>query len=256
MSTDTLTPSRPVTSPLGRILNIVRLHVANPTTIVITPLLILAGIFAVNWVVWWLITTNIAPADRMDAQDGFSYSGASLFIFVYMMVVAVQAMSVTFPFALGYGATRRDFYLGSALTFVGLGAFYTVVYTVLAAIEGATGGWGVGGAMFTAMYFGDGAWWERSFAVFAAFLFFLFVGASAATIWVRWKANGMYAYFIGLAFLLVGAGALITWTQSWGRVGEFFATLGFTGSYAASLVLTAIAGVAGFLVLRRATPRT
>jgi hypothetical protein len=245
----------PPASELGRITRIVRLHFANPWTTIIMPWVILGIIFLANLAIWLIIFASVGPEDRADVSEGLQYSGASMFIFIYMMVVAIQAISVTFPFALGYGVTRRDYYLGSALTFVVLAAIFTVGLTVLSVIEEATGGWGVGGRMFTALYFGDGGWLQRAFIYFVSFLFFLFFGSAIAAVWVRWKSNGVVAFFVTLAFVLIGLAALVTFTESWPRVGEFFAVSGFLGSFAWTLVPTAIAAVAGFFILRRATPR-
>lgn len=109
--------------------------------------------------------------------------------------------------------------------------------------------------MFTAIYFGDGPWFERIWIFFVAFLFFFFFGAAAGSIYVRWKSNGIIAFFASLAVILIGLAAIITFTQSWPEVGEFFVRWGFLGSYTWSLVPTVIAGIAGFFVLRRATPK-
>jgi hypothetical protein len=244
-------------SPLQRITSVVRLQVANPWTTLILPWIILGLIFVANLTIWWIILSTVSSeADRADVRDGLQYSGAGLYIFVYMMVVAVQSISVTFPFALGYGVTRRDYYLGASLTFVLLSAIYAVGLTILAAIEEATNGWGLGGRMFTAIYFGEGSWPERLFIFFAALLFFFFVGAAVATVWVRWKANGVTAFFVALGVLVIGAVALLTFTASWKGVGDFFAATGFVGSFAWSLIITAIAGITGFFILRRATPKS
>lgn len=252
----TTTAHAPATA-LQRVVNVMRLHFANPWTTIILPWMILGVIFAANVALWWLILTNLdSSADRADVADGLQYSGASMFIFFYMTVVAVQAISVTFPFALGYGVTRRDYYLGSALTFVVLAAMYSAGMTILSVIEEATGGWGLGGRMFTAVYFGDGGWPERLFVFFTAFLFFLFVGAAIATIWVRWKAMGLTAFFVVLGLIVIVAFAVLTFTSGWAVVGDFFAGAGWLGSFAWSLVVTAAAGITGFFILRRATPRT
>ena len=246
---------RPPASALQRVLNVVRLHLTNPWTTIILPWLIMAVILLGNLAIWALILANTPTADLADVREGLGYSGASTYIFVYIMVVAVQAISVTFPFALGYGVTRRDYYLGTALTFVGLSAMFSIGLTLLSVIEEATNGWGLGGRMFTPIYYGEG-WGQRLFAYFAAFLFFFSVGMAAASIWVRWKANGLTAFFIGLGVLVVGGGALLTVTNSWVAFGQFFANAGFIGSYAWSLVVSAIAAVGGFFVLRRATPKS
>jgi hypothetical protein len=255
VSTPTISGPRPLARRIG---NVVRLHLANPFTIIGTPVIVLALIFAVNWMIWWIIRTA-APSDPQSVADvsaSFQYSGATLWIFVYMMVVAIMAMNLTFSFALGFGSTRRDFLLGSGLTFVGLAALYAGVYILLAAVETWTDGWGVGGAMFNSIYFGvDSPWWLRLFHVFALFLFFFAAGSTFGSMYVRWKARGLIVFFSVVSILIMGAVALVTVTDSWPAVGEFFETAGFTGSYALSLVLSATAGLAAYLILRRATPR-
>lgn len=242
---------------MSRIAAVTKLMFVNPWTVLTVPALILFAILAMNITIWWLILSNVATAaDRADVREGFSYSGASLFIFVYMMVVAVQAMNLTFPLALGYGVTRREFYLGSAAAFVILSAIWAVTLTVLATIEQATDGWGVGGHMFTAVYFGDGQWYQQLFLFFVWFVFFFFVGAAVATLYVRWKANGVILFFAAVAVLLVGGIAIIIRTNSWGAVWTWIYATGTYGIAAWSLVPAILAALAGYAILRRATPKS
>jgi hypothetical protein len=245
-------------APLRRITRVVRLHLTNPWTTVIMPGIILGGIFVLSFALWWLISINLDRADAADASDGIQYSGASSWIFFYMMIVAVQAMNLTFPLALGYGSTRRDFYLGSSLTFVLLSAGWAVALTILSALESLTNGWGVGLRMFTAIYFGGGetAIWQRLVIFFCVMLFFFFVGAAFAAVYVRAKATGLVASFLVVGVLLVGAVALFTYTNTWDAVGTFFVDEQAIGVALWLLVPTAIAGVIGYLILRRATPRS
>jgi hypothetical protein len=99
--------------------------------------------------------------------------------------------SSTFPFALSYGATRRDYWLGSSVTFELLSAMYAIGITLLGVIERATDGWGLGGHMFTPIYFGD-VWWQRRLIFFFfGLLFFFFVGSAIAAVWVRWNVTGV-----------------------------------------------------------------
>lgn len=240
---------------MNRITRVVRLHLTNPWTTIILPWMIMGIILLGNLAIWALVLANTPDADIADVREGLGYSGASTYIFVYIMVVAVQAISVTFPFALGYGVTRRDYYLGTALTFVGLSAMFSIGLTILAAIEDATNGWGLGGRMFTTFYYGD-QWFQRLFIYFAAFMFFFSIGMAAASIWVRWKANGLIGFFVGLGVIVIGGAALLTLTQNWPAFGAFFANAGFVGSFAWSLVVSAVAAVGGFFVLRRATPKS
>jgi hypothetical protein len=242
---------------VNRILAVTRLHFVNPWTIVVVPGLILLMILVVNITIWWLILSNVeTAADRADVSAGFGYSGASFFIFVYMMVVAVQGMNLTFPFALGYGVTRREFYLGSSVAFVLLSAFWAVILTALATIEEATNGWGVSGRMFSAIYFGEGEWYQRLFLFFVTFLFFFFAGQGVATLYVRWKTNGLLIFFALLAVLLVGSLAAIIRTDSWGPVIDWFVHTGPYGVSALSLIPAGIAALGGYAVLLRATPKS
>jgi len=254
MTTITLPSPRPITS---RLLSVMKLHFANPWTTITLPWIILGTIFAANLAIWALIFMNTPASEHAAIARGFQWSGASLYIFVYMMVVAIQAINVTFPFALGYGVTRRDYYLGTSLQFVLLSVMYAAGLTILAEIEKATNGWGLGGRMFTAAYFGSGlTWYEQFFVFFAMLVFFFFVGAAVAAVFVRWKATGITFFFIALGVAVLAALYLLTLTDSWPAVGRFFETAGWLGSYAWSLIITAISCVVGYLILRRATPRT
>lgn len=243
---------------LARITRVVRMNLANPWTTVVMPWIVIGSIFLLNYGIWWIIYLSADAEAHANASEGMQWSGASSWVFFYMLVVAAQAMNFTFPLALGFGSTRRDFYLGSALTFVLLSAAYSVALTILSAIESATDGWGLGGKMFTAIYFGgaDLVIWQRLIIFFCVMLFFFFVGAAVATVFVRWRATGLVAFFILLGVLLVGAIALITFTGSWPAIGEFFVVSQPLGVALWLLVPTAIAGTAGYLVLRRATPRS
>jgi len=244
----------PRSAQTNRIWNVVRLHFTNTWVIIQTPAIILALIFAVNYAIWSVLDVSISM-EPGEAVDGTQWSGAASFVFVYMSVVAAQAITVTFPFALGYSVTRREYYLGTSLLFVLVSAGYAVVMTILAAIEEATNGWGRGGHMFTAVYFGEEGGLARLFVFFAMFLFFFFSGAAISTIYMRWRMYGMIAFWTVLGIALIGLVALVTYTRSWPVVGEWFATNGASGVAAWLLVPTVVSAVTGYLVLRRATPK-
>ncbi|WP_227497236.1 hypothetical protein [Planctomonas psychrotolerans] len=240
--------------PMSRVWNVVRLHLTNTWAMLVTPGIILGVIFLANLAIW-VIITRAAGADAPEAIEGTQYSGAALFIFVYMMVVAVQAITVTFPFALGYSVTRRDYYLGTSLLFVLLALAWSIVLAALSLLEEATNGWGLGGHMFTSIYFGNGEVAPRLWIPFAGLLFFFFIGAAVATIYMRWRMNGMIVFWVVSLILVVGLAALVTYTDSWPAVGNWFSTNGVVGVASWSLVPTAVAAVTGFFVLRRATPK-
>lgn len=244
---------RPV-GPRGRIVNVMKLNLANPWTTLGLPSIVLGIIFFFSLALWWAIFSVIPESARDNTQQGLQWSGAATWIFVYMMVIAIQSVNLTFPFALGYGVTRRDFWLGSSLTFIVLAAIYTTGMTILSIVEESTNGWGFGGRMFTAVFFGENAA-QRAFVYFVSFLLFFFFGAAIATVYVRWKATGVSFFFVALGALLVGSVIVLTLTDNWQIVGNFFAGAGLIGTYAWSLVITAISFVVGYLILRKATPK-
>lgn len=258
MTTTTLTALRASSSPgpLRRILNVARLILVNKSTIFGLPLLILTVIFVGSLLVWWIVGVSIARSG-VDVADGESVyiGGASFFLVVYMLVVAVQAINLTFPFAQGYSVTRRDFYLGSALAFVGLSVVYAILMAVLGSIEDATSGWGLNGQMFSVRFLGVMDPVAAFYFFFMALLFFFFIGAAVATLYVRWRMFGLLGFFTGLTFLLIGLIALFTLTNTWAQVESWFAANGAVGVATWSLVPTALAGIAGFFILRKATPR-
>ncbi len=152
--------------------------------------------------------------------------------------------------------TRREFSFGTAIAFVLLAIGYGAAFTLLSYIEQWTGGWGLGGHMFTAIYFSDGPWFARLLVFSGAMVFFFFFGACAASVFVRWRSNGLLVLGAAIAVVIVGLVALATFTSSWGVIGRWFLGAGPTGIVAWLLVPTAIAAVAGYFVLGRATPRS
>ncbi len=255
MTAATLTKVVPTTQ-LQRVGRIVRLHFANPWATITLPWIILGVTFLANLAIWTIIYFSVTnSSDKRDVADGMQYSGSTVYIFVYMLIVAIQAISITFPFALGYGVTRRDYYLGTAVNFVILSAIYSVGLTLLGILERLTNGWGIGGRIFTAIFFGDD-WLQNLYIFFVGMLFFFFVGSLFGAVFVRWRGTGITFTFIILGALTIGVVALISLTNGWSAVGTFFAHAGLVGSSSWSLAITALAGVAGFFVLRGATPRS
>jgi hypothetical protein len=251
----TLPASRSLESQ-RRILAVTKLHFVNKFQIVGMPLVVLGGIFAVNLAIWWTIVEASGgnnPGNHV--RNNLGYSGAVSYIYVYAMIIAVQAISRTFPFSLGFGVTRRDFYLGSALAFVILSLGFALVLTVMSVIEIATGGWGLGGRMFAPDYFTNTFWLLRFVMYFLLFLFLLFIGCAGATFFVRWRATGLTGFFGIITLILLAAVAYFTLEHRWPAVGQWFADAGAIGVTLWTLVPTVIAGISGFFVLRRATPK-
>jgi hypothetical protein len=235
---------------------VIRLLFVNKRQLLYTPIGGQIAIFLLNYAIWWVIVVAAGATPGNHPHIQLQYSGAVLYTFVFAMIIAVQVMLRTFPFSLGFGVTRRDFYLGSAAAFVLLAAIFSAVVTLLGSIELATKGWGIGGYLFAPAYFSDTFWLAR-FAVFLLlFLFLMFLGALVAAIYMRWRSFGVSLFFILLAVAIVAAISVITLTHEWDFVWGWVNRTGAFGLVVWSLVPTAICAVGGFLVLRRATPKS
>lgn len=243
-----------IASPaVRRVATTVRIHAANPWTILWTPWLILLGIFALNFAIWHAVL--IGADGEPVAVDAFVNNGGSTFVFVYMMVVAVQAMNQTFSFVVGLGATRRDYFAGSSLTFVALSVIFGVGIALLVIVERATDGWGVGGAFFSPGPLRFQPVWELAIAYTVLLLFMFFMGSAVAAMFVRWGPTGIIVFFATLALLLVAVIYVISISDAWGQVGRFLADRSLLEFAALTVPFTIVAGAAGYLLMRRATPK-
>lgn len=245
--------SRRASAPAPRVVNVLRLHLTNKFTTLGLPLLILTFIFLVNYVIWLLIYTSTPGGDRQ-AVEGTQYSGSIAYVFIYMGIIAIQVVLRTFPFALGFSITRREFALGSALLFGVLSVTYAAILTVMSYIEQATDGWGVGGHMFSTVWYGNGSLPERFSQEFFGLLFFFFVGAAVSTVYLRWRSLGQMVLWGGVVLIGLGAVTQFTVTNNWAAVGQWFVDAGPYGVVLWSLVITVAAALFGYRILKRATP--
>jgi len=241
-------------APTRRAWNVVRMHVSNPFPTLVVPWLITAVIFGLTLAIELMVVRAAGGVDNLE-PDAFQYNGGITWIAVFMLVTAVQAMNLTFRFALGFSVTRRDFYLGSSVYFVLLALFYSTGITVMAGVEQATDGWGIGAAFFAPWGLVSQPLPVIWAACLMALLLFFFLGVAASTLWVRWKAYGLYAFFVAAAVLVVGVAWGITATNSWGALGDYLVSHSLLVIAAWSLPVTLACAGIGYLFLRRATPR-
>lgn len=234
---------------MTRIWNVVRMHLINRWTNLELPWVTIGAAFAMT-VAIWMILRSVGVTD-IGVASGTIWS---VYISLVLMV-SIIAVTGSFPFALGFSVTRREFFLGTALTFALISAGNAVLFTALAAIETASSGWGLNGQIFTILAESNGSVLDYWFVFFAMQMFFYFLGAAIATVYMRWRMYGMVVFWIALGVALLGGWALIAYTDSADAVGDWIVASGAVGIAAQSVILTAMAGLAGYLVLRKAAPR-
>jgi hypothetical protein len=197
-----------------------------------------------------LIISNLGD----EARAAF-WTGGLLTIYVGAFLICVFTMTQWLPFALGHSVTRSRFYWSALLVTLGQCLVFAVVLTGLQAIERATDGWGQ-----SLEYFGPS---HLVVDNVAAQLIVYFVSLVAASVWGmlwglvhrRWGVQGVLA---GLVVSLVAMFLVVVvltrpgvWTAlvDWYVVQPQLAVL-----LVWSLVPGAVAGVIGYLLIRRTTP--
>jgi hypothetical protein len=235
------------------ILRIVRLHCVNPSIFFGIPWLILGSAWAVMMIVGLIITAANGPTEQM--AEGMRYSWAVLSPQWYLVVVGVQAIGLTFSFALGFGATRRDFWLGTSIMFGIVSLLNAIAIATLVQIEKTTDGWGIGIAMFDSLWYGQQGWLADFYATLALQLLVLFIGASVTTVYMRWRARGMLIVLFSSIAIPPAFIAIVTFTETWPALFEWFGGIGVVGVFTIVLGFAVLCAAGGYLVIRRATPR-
>ncbi|MGW5385906.1 ABC transporter permease [Nocardia sp. NPDC003963] len=228
---------------IARAIDVSRIHTVAWPLLIAWPLAILTAAFAIPWVIFALI----------DAEDA-NTTGSVYSILGVTMAFYLGAMTQTFPFALGLGVTRRDFFNATVLIGAAQVVGFSLLLWVLAVIEDHTDGWGVRMEMFglPADFTGNRL---TQLATYASFLGLVAcVSLLLGAIHQRWRVTGLYT--AGAAFLLVGglAAVLVSWQRWWPAVGSWFADTPRVVPMVvlpAAVALAALAGAWG--TLRRAT---
>jgi hypothetical protein len=191
---------------MNRAVAVMRMHLVDQLTLVVMPLGILASAYVVNVLVW-------LPLDSENRK-----TGGALALPIFVLAAAMFAVVRGLPFALGMGATRRSFAIGTLMTGGVLAAGFGTLYLVLGRIEDATGGWGLNGTFFDFSFFNRSAWPLTWLMLVVTFLAAWLVGAALASVWPRW---GMVALAVGGPALIIlggGVAALVTWQGWWSSV--------------------------------------
>ncbi|GIJ78550.1 hypothetical protein SAMN05443287_109106 [Micromonospora phaseoli] len=231
---------------MNRALTVARLQFVDWPSVVAWPWGILALSFVINLALFASMNENV---------DVEPTTGGLLSIYVVMFVACVSSITQDFPFAIGLGISRRSFYLGNVLQYVGQAIAYAAVLYLLAMAEQATDGWGIDLRFFGLPFL----WVEHPVLRFLGFaipfLLLGFLGIAIAVVFKRWGVNGMLTLSTVALVGLGGLAVLATWLRWWPAIVGWFADQ----SGAALLVgwpalLTLPLAVLSYLAIRRAQP--
>ncbi|MGW6693286.1 ABC transporter permease [Rhodococcus sp. NPDC054953] len=247
------TASAPASAPASphdraapsRIISVLHLHTVAWPLLVAWPIGILAVSFAISWTIYYLL----------DTQEGEGFTGALFSLSGFVFAFYVQALTQSFPFALGLSVTRREFYRATALMALGQSAIFAVAVQLLSVIESATGGWGVNMRMFGLMRYATDNPAVQLLALFAILLAATGIAMLAGAIYQRWRVTGLLTAGVAVVGGLGLAAIVITWAKWWPEIGSWFVNSPtVVPTVALPLVVAAVTLAGGWGALRRATP--
>ncbi len=209
---------------------------------------LLWGVFAFTFLVNYILFAAIGPYQ----EDG-SYTGALLCIYIFMVVIGIQAATKFLPFAFTLGVSRRTYFLGTVALVVGLCALYAAVMTVLWWVEALTDGWGINMHFFRVPWILDGPWYQVLATNFVLLSLIFLTGLLFGLIYRRFGMVGMVLFSGALVVLALAAVLLVTWRQWWAQLGAYLADLNILSATGILAIVAAVTALGGYVTIRRMT---
>jgi len=240
---------------MNRIVSVMVVQARDRGTWLATPAFTLGGVFAIAWCI--VLIHNVL----MGGVQGTYTPGLATFS-ILVLVGGIGAIGGTYPFAVGFGARRRDFVAGTLAMATAVSAGWALVLGLLSLVEAnLLKGWGVGMHFFYLPWFSDGSplkqfCWNADSACaqadpsylrgglplaqfWVSFIFLLFMsvlGVLLGSIYQRFGRTGEYVFFVAI-WLLLSLFLLVSLAGRW-----WGAILGWLGQQTA-------AGLAWWLIL-------
>lgn len=227
---------------MNNLVNVARYHLVDRLQYVVLPIGVTLFAFLVNLAVFALLQ-----------EDHENYTGGLLTLYVFMFVCGNLSMTRSLPFGLALGVSRRSYYLGTVVLVLGLAALYAAGITVFQAIESGTGGWGVNVHFFRIPWLLDDSWYLTLLTSFVLLVLMFVYGMWYGLVFRRWAVVGLVLFAAAQVLVILGTVVMLTWTDSWPRLGRLFATLTSAGVSGVLAILIVLAGIGGFTTLRRIT---
>jgi hypothetical protein len=225
---------------MNRVSGIIRTHLTDRWGWILIPWIVLASSFVCNLLVASLSGEVI-------------YTGGVASIFIYMLVLGIVIVAQTFPFIIGFGSRRKNYFLGTTATIVITSAIFALILCMLARIEVQSGNWGVDLHFFNLPYISDGSAIGRYWVQFSFMTHLFFTGFFIACIYRKFGRNGTFLFFIALSLILTITAYLINIGDGWNAIfnwlGEISAVELATGLFFLTLVYLGLS----YGLLRRAT---
>lgn len=228
---------------MNRIANVLVMHSRDKFSLFALPWTIVGSSFVINLFIALLLGGKTAI-----------YTGGLSSIYIFTLVAGSIIVGGTFPFAVGFGVRRRDYFLGTLTLAVAISAAWAILLLLLSLIEAdVIKNWGVGLHFFHLPYFSNGSAVEQFWVYFVAMLFMFLLGLVPGSVYQRYRRTGMYVLF-GAVGLVVSVFSLVSaYWDWWGTIFGWFAQQTAIDLAWWTLPLIALCALASYTLLRRAT---
>lgn len=184
---------------MNRIAGIMAIHAKNTFFWFFQPWIIVLSSFAINFII------SLALGGKVTI-----YTGGLASIYIFMFIFGIIILSDTFPFAVGFGISRRDYLLGTTATVLTSSVITATLLWLLALIEHSLiKDWDVSLHFFYLPYLNDGTLVEQFFVYLLSILHMYLLGFVLGCIYQRFGKSGMYAFFT-IATVLISIWAFVS----------------------------------------------
>ncbi|ANN19395.1 ABC transporter permease [Amycolatopsis orientalis] len=228
---------------MNTLINVARYHLVDRIQFMVLPI----------GVTFFAFFVNLAIFSLLPGTPEENYSGGLATMYVFMLVCGALSMTKSLPFGLALGVSRRSYYLGTILLITGLSALYSVGIAVFQAIEEGTGGWGLGLHYFRVPWLLDGSWYLTLLTSFVLLTLMFVYGMWYGLIYRRAAVVGVVLFSAAQVLVVLGGVLVLSWTDSWSKLGTFFSSLTVGGMTGVLALLVCVAGAGGFATMRRVT---
>jgi len=231
----------------SRVNSVIKMHFKDKWSWFIIPWMVLLSSFVINLIV----------ASLVDTPEGIKTGGLAS-IFVYMLCGGIIVLPQTFPFALGFSVSRRDYMLGTA-GMLGLVALYcSAILIIMSLIEQyVIVGWNVNLNFFHFSFMDPMNMFNLFLVYFFAIVHLFVTGFVIGCIYRRFGKNGMFIFFAVLLMIVTFFGYMAVY-QGW--LGDFYTWVTkysiveiINGASIVMLALSVLYALFSYLLLRRST---